>query len=489
MTEEVKKIRNEIVQKFCRTILWIDDEIHLDKGLDGEGVNPLFKEKFNEFTKSGCLCHMMGFPEVRPGKDPYASELEVAEVLSSCETLAQQANIVIIDWMLGTTDSCEYATRIIKKLLGEDKGFRFIVVLSRKELNNSDITGLDASFKNDETGKGFKNASGQFLLGLQKDEFIGSDLFVGICNTLLDSYPDYLHLAALEMAGRIKDVVPRWLSNIPSSTDIGILTERGCTFVDNPNSWNNELQECISTNLLEDLSCIVSGETLKTLSPDSLKPSNCNCHNTIVAFNPTDVPLKSLIEPFKKCVTDDSPVPFSKGNYQNLSDKRSDDTIRLFVEGIEAYAGFCDTISGKILPEHRVCPGAVYEGLDGNEHSVAVCITAGCDCVRGNSLLFLTATPMPEKSVQEIIVPDYPNMRKIKGSKTIVRINNKTYVFKCDADSLLVKKSSEIATKTIKAILRQDILNRLIGRYMSHTQRFGVNQPEIVRNLRDEGES
>ena len=117
MTEEVKKIRNEIVQKFCRTILWIDDEIHLDKGLDGEGVNPLFKEKFNEFTKSGCLCHMMGFPEVRPGKDPYASELEVAEVLSSCETLAQQANIVIIDWMLGTTDSCEYATIIIKKLL------------------------------------------------------------------------------------------------------------------------------------------------------------------------------------------------------------------------------------------------------------------------------------------------------------------------------------------------------------------------------------
>ena len=489
MTEDVKKMRNEVVRKFCRTILWIDDEIHLDKGLDSEGANSLFKKKFDEFTKSGCLCHMMGFPEVRPGKDPYASEQEVAGVLRSCKTLALQADIVIVDWMLGTTDSSEYASWIIKNLLGTDKGFRFVVVLSKKELKDSDIIGLDTSFRKEESSKVFENATGQFLLAFQKDEFIDSDLFAGICNTLLESYPDYLHLAALEVVGRIRDIVPRWLSNIPSSADIGILTERGCTFVDYPNSWNNELQECISTNLLEDLSCIVSGDTLKTLSPDSLKPSNCNCHNTIVAFNPTDVSLKSLIEPLKKCVTDDSPVPFSKGNYQNLSDKRSDDTIRSFVEGIEAYAGFCDTISGKMLSAHKVCPGAVYEGLDGNEKSVAVCITAGCDCVRGNSLLFLTATPMPEKSVQEIIVPDYPSMRKIKGSKTIVRINDKTYVFKCDADSLLVKKSSEISTKTIKAILRQDILNRLVGRYMSHTQRFGVNQPEIVRNLRDEGES
>ena len=45
MSEEINAIRNKVVQKFCRTVLWIDDEIHLDQGLAAEGTSPLFKDK------------------------------------------------------------------------------------------------------------------------------------------------------------------------------------------------------------------------------------------------------------------------------------------------------------------------------------------------------------------------------------------------------------------------------------------------------------
>ena len=76
----------------------------------------------------------------------------------------------------------------------------------------------------------------------------------------------------------------------------------------------------------------------------------------------------------------------------------------------------------------------------------------------------------------------------MKGRKTVLRINGVSYVFKSSADSVLTKKRSEIETLQVQAIVRQDALNRLIGRYMSHTQRYGVNQPDIVRKLRDEGE-
>ena len=53
MSEEINAIRNKVVQKFCRTVLWIDDEIHLDQGLAAEGTSPLFKDKFEEFSYNG----------------------------------------------------------------------------------------------------------------------------------------------------------------------------------------------------------------------------------------------------------------------------------------------------------------------------------------------------------------------------------------------------------------------------------------------------
>lgn len=484
MTEEVKKIRDGIIREFCRTIVWIDDEINLDKGLVATNANPLFKNKFDEFTQAGLLCHLLGFPEVRQGADPFVPQKEVESAINTCLALATQSDVFIVDWMLGGTDSSEYAESIIRQLVGNGKGFRFIVVLSQIDPKSSSLGGL--GFKAvDETL--WKNETGQFLLSLRKDKFKDSNLFEYICAAMHRTYSDCLHLAALEIAGRIKNVVPQWLRNIPFGADLGILVERGNTF--NETSWNNELQECIATNLLEDLSSVIRREEFSSLNKESLRPANYQFTDMLAGFDTTDMELKSPIDSLKKCIADDSPASFSKGNYQNLSDKRSDETVRSCVESIETYAGFCDTRSGEDWTGYTICPGAIYEGLTSDTNSIAVCITAGCDCLRGEAFLFLIGTPMPMKEGQGKPVPDYQKLRQIKGAKTVLRINKSTYVFRSVAETVLVKTRSDIERATIKGIVRQDLLNRLVGRYMSHTQRFGVNQPEIVRNLRDEGES
>ena len=482
MTEQVKGIRNEVIHKFCRTVLWIDDEIHLDTGLASGGTNPLFKDKFDEFTRSKLLCHMMGFPEVRSGTDPFAPQQEVGEVLNSCVSLALQSDVVIVDWMLGSTDSSEYAEEIIRELLGKDKGHRIIVVLSQQEPAESSLKGL--SFES-ETETLWKNGEGQFLLSLRKDEFKNANLFEEICKALLTAYPDYLHLTALEIAGRIKDVTPQWLSRIPSSADIGVLVERGNTF--DEESWNEGIQECIATNLLEDLSCVVRIKKLDTLNTESLKPSNSTVYERLVAFNASDSNLKQAVSALKECVKDDAPQPFKKGNYEIVSDNRGNREATPFVEGIEAFAEFCEKRSGRDWEGYKACPGAVYGGLSDGAQSIAVCITSGCDCLRADSLLFLIGEPIPVKDSSGVTVPDYKALRKIKGGKTVLRINGISYVFKSSAESVLKRKRSDIESLKIQALVRQDVLNRLIGRYMSHTQRFGVNQPDIVRAIRDEG--
>ena len=484
MSEEINAIRNKVVQKFCRTVLWIDDEIHLDQGLAAEGTSPLFKDKFEEFTKSGLLCHMMGFPETRPDSDPYASQAEVDEVLHSCVSLALQADIVIVDWKLGSTDSSEYAEKIVKQVVGNDKGFRFIVVLSNRGPEESTLIGFDPPFlKKDDSDELWNNNSGQFLLSLRKEDFQNANLFETICRALLNVYPDYLHLAALEIAGRIKEQVPRWLSNIPAGADWGILVERGNA--SERESWNTELQEGITENLLEDLSLTIQGQDLEILKPEMLTHLANKRSETLSNICVSDATLHNAFNALKQCVDASEPKKISRKHYISLSKWENNNNVKDILESVERFAEFYDIRSCRNCDVGQVCPGCIYEGLNGVSTSIAVCITAGCDCAWGNSFLFLVGKPM---QTTNSTIPDYSELNeiKMKGKRTVLRFNGVSYLFKNTADSIVVKNRSEISKLTIKGVVRRDILNRLIGRYMSHTQRFGVNQPEIVRELRDE---
>lgn len=488
MNEDVKTIRNNIVRKFCRTVLWIDDDIHLDQGLSQNGNSTLFQNKFDEFTKSGLLCHMMGFPATRLGSDPYASDAEVEVVLNSCKALALQSDIVIVDWMLGTTDSSEYAEKIVKHIVGKDNGFRFIVVLSQKTPDDSEFTKIDSSFKCDDANILWKNESGQFLLSLRKDEFREANLFEKLCSTLLNAYPDYLHLAAVEIAGRIKELTPQWLSALPSNTDTGILTERANLMLTSgtKETWQDDIRECIVANLLEDLTTIVLDKPLNALEKKVLCPSNAVLAPlSKLPENSAPADVNGLLAPIKQCLVDEPRGKLTPKQFKQLSLHRNVLSISNLVKEIEAYTEFCEM---KSIHGSNICPGMVYSNLFTGSQDIAVCISAACDCIRADSLLFLRGECL--SSVKEdIYTPDYDQLGSEPRGKTTLRFQGRAYIFRHKANSLTTKLRTDLVSLKPIGTFRSDVLNRLVSRFMSHLRRVGVNQPSLSRNLRQEGHS
>lgn len=484
MTDAVKAIRKDIVRKFCRTVLWIDDEILLDKGLDQ--CPQLFKAKFEEFSSAGLLCHLMGFPAVVSGPDPYGDPPVLGKALESCENLARQTDIVIVDWELGLRNSGEYAKRIIHTLTNNERGFRFIVILSQNPPEKGFPTILDSSFTSVAGEQNlWKNATGQFLLSLRKEDFANTSLLDCICKALQNAYPDYLHLAALEIAGRMKDYAPRWLSAIPSRADLGILLDRGnkIAMPATKESWRKDIQDCIVSNLLEDLSTALSCESFDSLREDVLLPSNHPNGNPTDVLVASDSGVKGILNYAKGCLKDDAPVKISVNQYKALSKARKDPAISKVVKGVETYAEFCEKISNCEDSLSRLCTGAVYEGLDGDATAIFVCITGACDCERAQSLLFLKGESLPESDS----IPDYDQIGRERGGKTILRFAGKSYIFRAIADSLVPKKRSDLGSKKPKGVFRCDIVNRLVGRYINYIRRIGVNQPEVARWVREEG--
>ena len=480
MNERVKAARKEIIHKFCRTILWIDDEIHIEvvqSGPDSGVKTPkLFADKLSEFEQNGLLCHLKGFPQSVGKGDFYEDSAD--DVSRQCVKLARQSDVVIIDWMLGSVDSSEQAENIVKELLGKDKGFHFIVVLSKDAPSDTAYTALDPSFKAiSDSGCLWKNDFGQFLLSLRKDEFASANLFDKICDAFADAYPDYLHLVAMEITGRIRDVVPQWFAAITSNADLGILVERGNTMTDD-GQWRDDLQDCIASNLMDDLGTAVLSPEFASLSDDMLKPSN----NPLVKFPERDGDLKNGLDSLKACVKDEKPVEFCVKNYKKLFPGRSDSEIKLLVEGIESFTEFCERRS--CLPVGGApTPGSVYVDLVEEAGDIAVCISGGCDCVRSQSLMFLVGKELTGKSE-----PWYAVMadKSYKGGKTILRFGGKAYVFCAQASSILWKSRTEVCAKKPVGTFRHDILNRLVSRFMYQIRRVAVNQPAISRNLRGE---
>lgn len=493
MTQEVAKTRAEIVRKFCRTVLWIDDDIHLHDG-ENSGVDPLpklFRDKLVEFEGNGLLCHLKEFPHVlaEKKKDHYATAEAAAEAIKSCVTLARQADVVIVDWKLGDVDSSQHAQKIISQLLGPDKGFRVIVVLSQDAPADLAFKGLDESFKvMTEDGSRWQNGSGQFLFSLRKGQFKDHNLFDFISEALLDAYPDYLHLAAMEMAGRIKELTPRWFSSLPKNVDAGMLIERSALLWSpkTKGHWREDLQECVLSNLVEDLQTIVMSTPSKALSEDVLRPSNTAGENWEERMSSEDVTVNNRLQFVRDCIKDTPSARLSSSQYKQVSDARNDARTAEIVASIEAYTEFCEMVScdKELIP--KVCPGVVYSGLSEGSNDIAVCISAGCDCARPSSLLFLKGCRLVEKVVGELKVPDYGKLKDC-GSKTVLRFDKNVYIFYHDASSIFTRKCEELRDPArVVGLFRRDIVNRLASRYMAHIRRVGVNQPTVSRMLRDE---
>lgn len=488
MDVEVSKVRNEIVRKFCRTILWIDDGINLQEGLKVRRPvdSPLFGEKLKEFSEAGLLCHLQGFPQVEDGEEDDPFSPEVGNAVEKCAKLALQSDIVIVDWMLGSVDSSKYAQEIVNRLLGDQHGFRFIVILSQRPPDRGFPNVLNSTFEPIMGVNGlWKNKTGQFLLSLRKDDFASTSLFDCICKALQKAYPDYLHLTSLEIAGRMKEYVPHWLSAIPLDADYGLLIDRGNKMASETQkgAWQKDLQDCVVSNLLEDLTAAVLRMPLKSLREDVLLPSNNPCESLVESASFDDVNLSNAI---KGCLRDVDPTRITKDPYQKLRSNSQHPIARKIIRGVESFTEFCETQSAILQARQKVAPGSIYLGLDGDNSNIVVCIAAACDCERAKMLLCLRGEPLLDKTENGKLVSSYDQIGKVAGGRMVLRFKGNSYVFRFVAESIILKSRVELEDKIPQGAFRGDIVNRLASRYLNYIRRVGVNQPALSMNLRKE---
>src|SRR5882672_1095186 len=66
-------LRKRLAKEYCRSVLWLDDEIKPDAAsLQREKFLNFFVRIGDEFSKQHILCQLKGFPQIKGGDDPYA---------------------------------------------------------------------------------------------------------------------------------------------------------------------------------------------------------------------------------------------------------------------------------------------------------------------------------------------------------------------------------------------------------------------------------
>jgi hypothetical protein len=467
-------LRKKLAKEYCRSVLWLDDEIKFD-ATDGQREKFLrfFARIADEFSKKHVLCQLKGFPQIKEGDDPYADSLAV----NDCAELAKRTDVLILDWHLGATSPVHS-----KKILGElikEGGNRFIVLLSKEpqlrlefEKEFSDVFRLE--------GEWYRHDEGPFVLLLQKTSFetagSGTALIDKIYDQLALSYPDYLHWAAIEVVGRIKALAHSWLSRLPINTDVAILAEKVHS--------GESIEEAILENLLDDLKETVTLEAVSSLGPQCLAPGQWlkreKCQERIeqdlkaIADRGQQTSFQNLHPLTAKGALDAK----DRSTFKGVTEKQGHlPSIKELRDSVEALGQFSEVVSVPRTAKSILRPGSILleKGATGAQR-IVVCISQGCDCIRAKSLLFLQGTETPSVAGE--------------AGETFLQFNGKRYLFKPRAENLL-SQTLEVDRTTIQGwihvgLLRQQTLTRLISRFWNYSTRVGVNQPRFVRDSRKE---
>lgn len=475
--------RRDIMNKFLRTLVWIDDEIRPDKlDTDGDPFRNFFFPTAQEFQRMNLLVHL----------HPFASELssggeniydEEPPPLEPVITLAKKADVIILDWHLGRDDP-EYSIKLLK-MINDEPAIRYIVVLShfaddfRQEMMSNgmlvDTTGStdDASLFTDIYGA-WANEQGTHVIAIKKPDAVNYSaedfcrtVITNIYDLMTHAHPDYLHWAAMEIAAKMRHSIPGWIKAIPRGTDPAVLSELM--------SEESEAREFIPEHLLEDLSNLAR---LNVLS--SLDGRNCRQEHWLYPSYNIERPPTSdrradkavhLSIPAAKLV----PADIEAIRRQVSSDHGSE----TYINSQHLFEGFCENMSS--CPDTNPTFGSVYTKDvpnnstnpqdrigDGDQSTIYLCLSQECDALRRKSLLLLIGRGASPSSSR-------------RGGVTKLSFGGKVFEFVHEADSIQTVVVQEVNGKrTLDGYakigqVRKATARRIINRYWSHMSRSAVN--------------
>lgn len=452
--------RKEIAKRFLQTVLWVDDEITMDVNTEGQ-----FKEFFwpasNAISREGMLCQLCPFTPSNGAGDPYADSTEIDTI----KELVRRADVTIVDWHLGT-DNPANAVQIVNEILS-GSGTRFCVLLSQA-LNLEDEFTKEFSEKITGRGSYWSNDEGKFFILFQKSEFAGikiPELIQRIIGAIADTYSDYLHWIAMEIMANIKQRIPTLLAHLPKDTDRALMAEHLSK------DLKSTLDFAVSA-IGEDVLDIVTEMRLESVETAA---DQLEADAQYIQFKANfEIEAKQGISKQAQIVRGKKPVV-------------PDEDSAAAKEKLEKLLGLCPSYNNlhrlfeqkslaKIAPQ-RIYQGAVYRKV-GAPRNILICISQACDCDNKDFVLLLEGR-LDAK------------LKKTQLGRTTVMFDQKNYVVLPDAEASSSGKvlDPEALRNGIEGLeyvggLRASVAMRIADRYFTYQTRVGVNQPAIIRELR-----
>lgn len=480
---KTKNIRREIMMKFLRTLVWIDDEIRPDEaGSMGDPFRYFFYPTAMKFQKKELLVHLHPYDADTSNDGDNNMFDDDSESFGTAVTLAKKADVIILDWHLGQklpVNSIELLNR-----LNEEAAIRYVIVLSQyaenfvSEMKQANLLAVDTAdsidprfFRN--IGDAWANGLGTHIIVMKKPNFssysssdFSNSVIESIFALVLKANPDYLHWAALEIAAKLRYSIPGWIQAIPHNTDAAVLSELI--------SSNTEARSFIPEHLLEDLSHLAKLHSLDSLASNNCKPEDWpNSPQTDISDS-----FESEAEDHDIFIRLNSGIEgISKDAIVKMRKDSESAGCSEFIKCQERLAQFCETISKHV--DSKPSFGGVYEqtkiAVAGEKAKIFICISQECDCIRGHNLLFLRGKESkPGPSSQGV---------------TKLLFQGNEYEFTARAEDIMsYKVNSARSIKELKKIgqLRESTARRILSRFWNHLSRSAVNLPTFARIERAE---
>lgn len=479
--------RKEIMRKFLRTLVWIDDEIRPDQTDErGNPFRSFFYPITQEFQKRQILVHLHPYSSDRDGGDDTFSSNN-SESFDSSLDLAKKADIILLDWHLGRQDPTN-SISLLKKL-DLEPAIRHVVVLSQyadrfeNEMRSGDMLATDEDASNDQKlfrrkGDAWVNGHGTYIILMNKNN-LSSSSASEFCNCIVDrifelmstASPDYLHWTAFEIAGKLRHTIPYWIQAIPNGTDAAILSELI--------SDSTESRDFIPENLLEDLSHIAK---LHALS--SLDVQNCQAKPYEVrSVSAGDLRHKKFVHFSRGVLVIDADGKQSSISIKDINSMRKTDNDDIeecekFMLSQQIFSEFCEHISK--APEAGPTFGAIFTKSEvtsdtsiNSPQEIYLCLSQECDSVREDNLIMLRGSLVSGKSTKEGVTK-LSFRKNVFGFLPVANSIQSAEVVEVDGERSLggfIKKGQ----------LRRATARRILSRYWNYLSRSAVNLPTFAR--------
>lgn len=485
-SDAISQAKSDIIDKFFKNALWIDDsiidditQVELDSNIVQSHFDP-FVKYVSHLAERGITCALKGYNP----REECDDGLDVIEI-AKCANLAKKSDIVFLDWHLSNGGPLA-SLAIINEII-QNPGFKIIIIITAHTNWYDDITTF---YELNQEKDWLTNGKGTYITHIDKGYIQGSssfDFWDAIKSRLLEITPNILSWIALGLSAEIKEFTPRWISTLPEGVEFATCMHQ--IIIDNPSILTGDF---IIKNLFEDLKHHITTSSIPIANNDTFSLQHLkdfsqvllrlqeavpnlqctsganeetqnkfkNSKNKIAALcNSFDANRKSVIN-FIDALTflsmEADPVPLE---------------IKALCNSCKTLTTFSENLSLSPQPNGNIRRGNVYTTPECPD-DIYLCISQECDCIRATSLTFLLAK----------------KTRAYSSNKIHVFFKNELYSINLTGSSIIPKNinTSEDgrfidANWDLAGCLRKATVDKITHDFWQNSTRIGVDIPEFER--------